>query len=35
MQVSGVSGGVPTGVTQFKVYDMDADEREDIAYLTE
>lgn len=25
----------PTGITQFQVYDMDADGRDDIVYLTE
>jgi len=26
---------LPSGITQFKIYDMDADMRDDIVYLTE
>lgn len=29
------SGNVPTRVSQYKIYDMDADSRDDIVYLTE
>ncbi len=30
-----ISGDIPTKISQYKVYDMDADGKDDIAYLTE
>lgn len=32
---SNMSTVVPTGISQYQIYDMDADRRDDIVYLTE
>ena len=29
------NGQIPTGIVQYRVYDMDAESRDDIVYLTE
>lgn len=31
----GGSAEVPTGISQFKIYDMDADNRDDIIYISQ
>jgi FG-GAP-like repeat len=35
MEISSAGGDVPTGITDFRIYDMDVDSRDDIVYMSE